>query len=284
MASYLNDSGRARLERLCGPSAGDWIRIAPSAPGIERIEACFGGHGYDPHRHDVYAIGITLSGVQSFRYRGTAERCLAGEMFLLHPDELHDGSAGTDDGFRYRGLYIAPELIRAALGGRASLPFQRAPVSRDKRLAEAILPALEDLDRPLDELLRDQVVFELAEALAGEKADAIPAAHWRAVVQAREMIDAHLQDGIGTAALEAATGLSRYALARQFRACLGTSPYRYLLMRRLDHARGLIRRGMPLAEAAAASGFADQGHMTRHFRKAYGLTPGRWAAITRAVG
>jgi AraC-like DNA-binding protein len=79
--------------------------------------------------------------------------------------------------------------------------------------------------------------------------------------------------------LEVATGMSRYELARQFRACLGTSPYRYLLMRRLDHARRLIGQGTALAEAALASGFADQAHFTRRFRAAHGLSPGRWAAL-----
>jgi AraC-like DNA-binding protein len=68
-------------------------------------------------------------------------------------------------------------------------------------------------------------------------------------------------------------------VARQFRACLGTSPYRYLVMRRLDRVRALVRDGEPLADAAAACGFADQSHMTRHFKRAYGLTPGRWAAM-----
>lgn len=283
MVRNLNDSGRARLERSCGTATEDWLRIAPSAPGIERIEASFvGGHGYDPHRHDVYAVGITLRGVQAFRYRGAVERCLAGELFVLHPDELHDGRAGTSEGFRYRGLYVAPELIRSALGIRATLPFRRAPVSRDRRLAAAILPALDDLERPLDDLLRDQIVVELADALGS--AAALPAAHWGAIARARDLIEANIHRGVDGGALEAATGLSRYALARQFRACLGTSPYRYLVMRRLDRARQLIQRGTPLADAALSCGFADQGHMTRHFRKTFGLPPGRWLAMARASG
>jgi AraC-like DNA-binding protein len=88
------------------------------------------------------------------------------------------------------------------------------------------------------------------------------------------------EEAVGSAALEAVTGLTRYALARHFRACLGTSPYRYLILRRLDRARSLLRQGTPLVDAALSRGFADQSHMTRHFKKAYGLSPGRWAAIT----
>ena len=50
-----------------GKSTGrsDWV-LRSHAPGrVERIEAYFSGHGYDPHRHDSYAIGRTLAGVQS---------------------------------------------------------------------------------------------------------------------------------------------------------------------------------------------------------------------------
>lgn len=284
MASPMNDGPSPRLERSCGTAAADWIRIAPSCRGFERIEASFSGHAFDPHRHDTYAIGFTIHGVQSFRYRGTAERSVPGQLFVLHPDETHDGHAGTSAGFRYRILYVEPGAISDALGeAPCPLPFVRETVSNDRRLAAAIMPALADLDLPLEDLHRDQIILDLADALAAAD-PSIPrrklsARHWRAVGQAREILDASIRKGVVSAELEAATGLTRYALARHFRACLGTSPYRYLVMRRLDRARALIREGTPLVEAALASGFADQSHMTRHFKSAYGLPPGRWAAL-----
>ena len=80
------------------------------------------------------------------------------------------------------------------------------------------------------------------------------------------------------ATLETLSGLDRWTLARQFRARFGTSPARFRTMRQLDRVRGLIEGGASLADAALAAGFADQSHMTRHFKRAYGMTPGRWAA------
>lgn len=278
------DSGQ-RLERSCGGARGDWIRIAPARGGLERSEAFFAGHGFDPHRHDTYSIGCTMDGVQSFRYRGAAQRSVKGQVFVLHPDETHDGHAGTRAGFRYRTVYVDPGRICDALDAAgATLPFVRDAVSNDRRLAAAIAPAFDDLDRPLEEVQQDQIILALAEALAAADPSiarrASPAHHGRAVRLAREFLDARVQTGVTSAELEAVTGLTRYAVARHFRAYLGTSPYRYLVLRRLDRVRELIRSGATLVDAALASGFADQSHMTRQFKKAYGISPGQWAAMT----
>ena len=277
----MNESTGPRLERLCDTSARDWIRIAPSRRGIERIEASLSGHAFDPHRHDTYGIGFTLHGVQSFDYRGMTQRSGAGQVFVLHPDETHDGRAGTDSGFRYRILYVAPRLIQEALGEPGCpLPFVREAVSNDKGLASAIVPALDDLDVPLEDLYLDQIVVNLAQALAAVDSSVtrrrLSANHWRAVSDARDYLDASVRKTVTSVELEGVTGLSRYELARHFRACMGTSPYRYSIMRRLDQARALIQDGAPLAAAAFSSGFADQSHMTRHFKRTYGMSPGRW--------
>jgi AraC-like DNA-binding protein len=102
--------------------------------------------------------------------------------------------------------------------------------------------------------------------------------HLRALWRVRALIVARPARRHSLDELERMTDLDRWSLARQFRAAFGTSPRRFRTMRQLDHVRRLVRRGTSLAEAALDAGFADQSHMSRQFKRAYGLTPARWVA------
>src|SRR4051794_7272862 len=128
MPGTFVEDGTRGLEGLCEAAPTARVRTEPARGGVEPLEARFLGRAFAPHRHDTYAIGITLSGVQAFHYRGALRRCLPGWCHVLHPDELHDGAAGTEDGFAYRIAYVDPALVQRALGGRGALPFVADPV------------------------------------------------------------------------------------------------------------------------------------------------------------
>ena len=283
MAPRLGRSAGEGLERSCG--AHDWVRGRGPVGGVELLRAWFGGRAFARHRHDTYAIGVTEAGVQVFDYRGRVERSTPGQVMVLHPDEAHDGRAGGEDGFGYRIVYVEPARIAAAvraLRGRAGpLPFAREPVSRNSTLARAVTAAFRVAPEPL---ALDALVLRLAEGLVESDPDSPPAGAPRldqpALDRARVFLDGR-RAIVRSTELESVTGLSRYELARQFRARYGTSPYRYSLLRRLDFARGRLRRGAPLADLALAAGFADQAHFTRMFKSAYGMTPGRYIWLLR---
>jgi AraC-like DNA-binding protein len=100
----------------------------------------------------------------------------------------------------------------------------------------------------------------------------------------RDYLTTHVREQTPASMLEQIAGTDRFTIARHFRRAFGTSPDRYRTMRRLALARTAIEGGLPLARAAADAGFADQSHMTRQFKKTYGLTPGRWAKAVAAAG
>jgi AraC-like DNA-binding protein len=271
------------LERSCNRQQGS-IRFGACAPGVERAEVYLFGCAYEPHRHDTYAIGITTAGIQTFHYRGARRICLPGQLYILHPDETHDGGAATDDGFGYRILYIAPDLVRDALDGGA-LPFVADPVQQAAPTVHVVSSLLADIDEPISDLALVEIAATLADALrslSGRLSNRPVRIDLRAVEIARAYLAAHASEQTPASTLEALTQTDRFTLARHFRRAFGTSPDRYRTMRRIALARTAIEDGLPLAQAAAHAGFADQSHMTRQFKRAYGLTPARWAALTAA--
>jgi AraC-like DNA-binding protein len=263
------------LERSC--KRADAIRLGPPAPGVERLEVHL-GHGFEPHRHDTYGIGVTTAGVQTFRYRGTRHVCMPGELHFLHPDEMHDGGPATDDGFGYRIVYLAPELIHRALGG-APLPFVEEPVKPRMPATRPVWSMLANIDEPISDLARVELAVAVADTLRslGGRPRGIGTIDHAAVERVREFLAANPLEPTRASALERIAGMDRFTIARQFRRAFGTSPDRYRTMRRMELARAAIERGVPIAQAAADAGFADQSHLTRQFKRAYGITPGRWA-------
>jgi len=94
-----------------------------------------------------------------------------------------------------------------------------------------------------------------------------------------EHIESHLEQKIGLEALAAMAGLSTHHFARAFHQSVGMPPHSYLLSRRLDRAERMLRETqLPLSEIAIATGFSDQSHLARHFRRRTGMSPrlARW--------
>jgi AraC-like DNA-binding protein len=274
----------AGLERSCG----DHLRLVAGPHGLALLAARFVAHAYDRHRHETYAIGVTLSGVQEFSYRGALRASLPGRVIVIAPDEPHDGHAGSEAGFAYRMLYVDPRRIAAALDGYAGrawpLPGGGAAVDEDRALAAAVGEAFARFPQIPDAFATDGIVQAIADSLL-RRERAVPRRtrrpiDLRAVERARALMEE--EDPVTAAGLESATGLDRFTLARQFRARFGTSPHRYWMACRQRRARSLIQAGAALAEAALQAGFADQPHMTREFKAGLGMAPGRFRRLLEA--
>src|SRR6202166_2365405 len=169
MATRLQPSSMAGLEQPCGRSDGDWTCSTPPGGGVELLRAWFRGCPYSKHRHDSYAICLTDLGIQTFDYRGVTRTSLPGQVVVLHPDESHDGRAGSDAGFGYRIVYVAPRRVadaaRSLSDAAVALPYVGEPVSSNAILAKEITDAFLAFPSALEPLAVDELIEGLARGL-----------------------------------------------------------------------------------------------------------------------
>lgn len=271
-----------------GPSH-DWLDFSRDArTGTEAVRAQFHAHAYDPHFHDQVLVGVTEQGVQQFRCRRETHRSTPGRLIFMEPGETHDGEATAADGFTYAMLYFDPGWLRQSASlyanretGETVFHFPRT-LDDDAALARAVRTARRQIAAPDSRMAcdaaLDHVVALLAQRFAGAPADK-PDRAPRVAKRAREAMDAAFDGDLGLEELALAAGTDRFRLTRAFSAAYGLAPHAYLVQRRLNRARFLLSRGETPASAAAATGFADQSHLGRWFRRAFGLTPAAYRRL-----
>ncbi|MGN6362258.1 MAG: AraC family ligand binding domain-containing protein [Thermomicrobiales bacterium] len=259
--------------------------------GLELLRARYITHAFTRHTHDTFAIGVVEAGGERFAYRGAEHVAPAGSIILINPGEPHTGQATTADGWAYRMLYPAPELLAAVAElagqpGQRRIPFFAAPVVHDPAVAHLLRVLHLALEQPAPALERQTRLLAALGALIARHADDPPAPRPaagadHAVNLARDYLETHYTENVPLHDLAQVAGLSPYHLVRVFRRATGLPPHAYLLQARVARAKTLLARGWPPVQVAHATGFADQSHFTRGFARIVGVTPGRYQAASR---
>jgi AraC-like DNA-binding protein len=278
-------------DAAAGETARYWQHAA--VPGVDLLRARYVTHRYARHAHETYTLGLIEDGVEEFHHGGTLLRAGRGTVALLNPEVVHTGQAGVPEGWSYRVLYPAVSVVQevsAELGaGRGTPHFPRTVVddARSAGLVRAAHLAAEHGDMLASSSLLHAALTGLLRGHArnGGRFRAPPTSR-PAVRTALDLLHEQLTDPPTLDELARATGLGPYALLRAFRAETGLPPHAYLNQLRVRLARRLLDSGVPPADAAASAGFADQAHLTRHFKRVVGVPPGAYqrARSTRPGG
>jgi AraC-like DNA-binding protein len=275
---------------------GDWATYWRSADGqVEAMHAYFRGHVYHRHSHETYSFGVTETGAQAFTCRGAARVSAAGMVMAFNPDDPHDGHTATPNGFTYRMIHVRPALLTDVLADMTGCadrpPLFAEPVITDPALSAALRRLHVSLTGPASALERAERLTT-AVGIAARHA-ATPRRPGTALRTARDQaaaadrVRAYLHDSYAAQAtladVASVAGCSRFAAYRAFRVRYGLSPSEYQRQLRLRAARQALASGAAVAHVAAAAGFADQAHLTRWFRRCYGITPGAYRAAAPSL-
>jgi AraC-like DNA-binding protein len=252
----------------------------PAVSGVrEVLHARFHEHAYPMHTHDAWTILIIDAGLVRYDLDRHQHGAPTSLVTVLPPDVPHDGRSVRPEGFRKRVLYLDRDLLDDTMIGTAvDRPGLIDPVLRQRvqQLHDVLAQHTEDLEAAS----RLSLILERLQGHLGSRDPAAApndARDPRTARQLRDLLDARIQPGITLAEAAALLHSHPTHLVRAFSREYGLPPHLYLTGRRVELARQHLLAGLPVGETAVLAGFYDQAHLTRHFRRMLGVSPGRYA-------
>ena len=259
---------------------------------VELLHAKYVRYAFARHTHEGAAIGVIEDGAESFWYHGANHVATRGNIVVFNPGEVHTGQGADERGWIVRIFYMDARLLQRAAsetaGQAEDIPFFRQPIIRDSHTAKLLHSLHVTLESDASRLERQSCFIWAFTRLVQEHADGRPierslGSDGNAVQRIREYLEDRYQQNASLDELTRLVNMSPYALIRAFRAKVGLPPHAFLNQIRIDRARQFLRRGDSLAEAAFSTGFVDQSHFTRHFKKLVGVTPGHYRNAFRGT-
>lgn len=260
------------------------IHRPPDMPGIEIMRAKNSARRWHVF-HETYAVcSVYTGGVAEWTYRQKTHQMQTGGLGLMEPGEVHANTRITSRA-DFDVLLIDPSLVaRAAreLGMASSQPHMKFADVMDPAIVRLFAQFHTCLELGASLLERQSRLAACVRTLL-EKCAETPAAIpsriglRQGLSRAREFIRERYKDPISLDDLAMISGLSRFHLVHTFAAAFGLPPHAFQIHVRVEKARPLLAAGIPPAIVAADTGFADQSHFIRHFRRINGITPRQYS-------
>lgn len=244
-------------------------------------------NSWPEHRHSAAQLVLALDPVDAtmtWRAKGHGRRadCTVPHFWYVPPDTPHSAEWRGTSGMLV--LYVEQEFIREECGCDLDegLLFSLAPFIHQDYLVSRICRRFHDLCHRRQHysdpialagalLLAAAVLKSCLSRLEGTS----PGLSARRFDAVADCIEKRMREALTPAILSAAAGLSEHHFSRMFRRSTGTSPMKYVWRCRLHRARQLLETGeWKVAQVAVETGFYDQSHLDRQFRKEFGCTPG----------
>jgi AraC-like DNA-binding protein len=255
--------------------------------GLEVMSARWLKHSFAPHMHDFYAVSLNYGGRGAFDCQRVLRDAAPGTCNLIAPGELHTGHATSQEGWTYRNLYVEIPLMNKLLQsldwkGPMEARF-KLPLVRDAVLAARLVRVFASLSESNSLLQNESLLLSVVARLATDHVVPghslrFPGREHAAVRRIEDWLEAHSEQKVSVHSLAGLAGLSPYHLVRVFHKQVGIPPHKYQTIVRIHRARKLLRSGATISEVAYSTGFCDQSHLNRCFKRTLGITPGKYIA------
>lgn len=270
---------------------GEQIKLwrLPHLRKVDLLHASYVNQSFSRHMHEGFAIGVIEEGALKFSYRGENLVASFGHINLANPGEAHDGHAASKKGWTYRMFYLDSALLQEiasqVAGKPKDIPYFQMGVIQDDNMAGLIRNLHLTLEKPCTPALEQESLFlwtlaQFVMRYADDRSSICPVGKEnQAINRVREYINAYYGENISIKQLSLIANLSPFHLIRVFRKEVGVPPHTYLSQIRVQRAKKLLAQGLPISQVTFETGFADQSHLTKQFKRIIGVTPGKYSKI-----
>jgi AraC-like DNA-binding protein len=261
----------------------------PHLDNLELLHAANITYKYPPHMHEEYSIVLMLAGTETTTCRGDSYTAFPGSVILINADEVHSSRSVKTE---YRIIKVRSralnEIALELVGRQLERPYFPKLVIDDPLVFRTLLDLHLKLERNASALEQEsEFISTMGLLLTRHTMDHfVPQPPGKEPRYARligDYLRSHYAENVSLAQLTSITNLSRFHLLRVFRNQVGCPPHEYQTQLRVAHARKLMRKGVSLSEVALETGFFDQSHFSRNFKRIVGVTPGQYFGQSKIV-
>jgi AraC-like DNA-binding protein len=264
----------------------DTIRFfhLPELPHVRAVHRSNVANAFPRHTHSGFTLGIVLQGERVISRQRASAIIPANSAFIINPDEAHACSS-RGPGHSYFALCVDSESmteIASHIAGKPQpRPYFRNLATGDARLRSDLRRFFFLLAESGSAMERESLLVSLLSALILRHGE-VPLSlcpigpHADAINRTCGFMNAYYTEGLSLRQLSRVACLSPFYFHRLFLRTRGISPHDYLVQLRIRKARELLSEGMNIADVALTTGFADQSHFCRFFKRHVGTTPGRY--------
>ncbi|WP_114787832.1 AraC family transcriptional regulator [Vibrio tetraodonis] len=249
---------------------------------IGLIHANYQKFAFRRHYHLDFHIGLVTSGQQKFFYQGVNHTIGQGQVVIMPPDELHDGSSIHSNGYQVRVFSIDPKWFSELADLKSEkdqVQFSQLIIANPTLFQHMVRVHQALGTNNLSQLAKDCLPYEGFELLfrhygAIQQKNTLPLGN-QSISTLKDYLMENLAQPVKLEELSQLCELSPTQFQRHFKAKVGLTPYAWLSRLRLEYGFKLLKNGVSGTAVAHQIGFYDQAHFSKAFKASYGISPSK---------